>query len=134
MNLDFAFICDFAEATGKINALGIGFDTIYAKQVPFRHPHFCVVAQLRASVAEAGEKSVEVYLIDADGNNVIPPIRQKFPMPRAEGRIHSIGRMVIEFGNVEFKDFGSYSVRIVIEGVEVVVVSFTISLPPSGSR
>ena len=40
MQVDFAFICDYAEATNKINALGIGFDTIMAARVPTRHPHF----------------------------------------------------------------------------------------------
>ena len=56
MHTDFAFVCDAAEATSKINALGIGFDTIYANQVPVRHPHFSIVLQLRSSAAEAGQK------------------------------------------------------------------------------
>ena len=43
MNLDFAFICDYAEVSGKINALGIGFDTIYSPKVPAKHPLFFLV-------------------------------------------------------------------------------------------
>ena len=30
MTVDFAFVCDYAEVGGKINAMGIGFDTIFA--------------------------------------------------------------------------------------------------------
>ena len=45
MRVDFAFLCDHAEVSGKINALGIGFDTIYARKVPARHPYFFLVAQ-----------------------------------------------------------------------------------------
>ena len=40
MQVDFAFICDYAEATNKINALGIGFDTIMAQKAPVKHPSF----------------------------------------------------------------------------------------------
>jgi hypothetical protein len=67
--VDFAFICDYAEATGKINALGIGFDTIFAPNVPTKHPSFFLVVQLRASTVEAGDKQLKISLIDADGQN-----------------------------------------------------------------
>ena len=59
MRVDFAFLCDHAEVSGKINALGIGFDTIYARKVPVRHPYFFLVAQFRASIAEIGGEAVD---------------------------------------------------------------------------
>ena len=74
MNVDFAFICDHAEVAGKINALGIGFDTMYAPEVPFKHPSFFLVVQVRASAVEAGEKSLEVHMIDEDGKEIIPAL------------------------------------------------------------
>ena len=67
MDQVFAFICDFADASGgKINALGIGFDTIYAKEVPTTHPHFYLVLKLRADAAEAGDKDIRINLIVID--------------------------------------------------------------------
>ena len=134
MNIDFAFICDFAEASGKINALGIGFDTIYAAQLPARHAHFSLVVQLRASVAEAGQKNIAVHLIDEDGKDIIPVVTGQMNLPRAEGRVDSVGRFVMEFGNVEFKNYGAYSVRMAVEGMEIVRVPFRVAVPPPKAK
>ena len=131
MNTDFAFICDYAEATGKVNALGIGFDTIYAAQLPARHLHFSLVLQLRASIVEAGQKRIQVHLIDADGKDVIPPVQGQMNLPRPEAASVSVGRFVLEFGNLEFKTYGSYSVRVVIEGLEVASIPFRVAAPPA---
>ena len=133
MKVDFAFICDYAEIAGKINALGIGFDRIYAPQVPCKQHHFSLVIQLRATVVEAGQKSMEIHLIDEDGHDVIPAVKGQFVIPKGEGTIESLGRVLMEFGNVEFKRYGSYSLRAVIEGIEMVEVPFRVSPPPTGS-
>jgi hypothetical protein len=131
MDIDFAFICDFAEASGKLNALGIGFDTIYAQKLPVRHGHFSLVLQLRASILETGQKNIQVNLIDEDGKDVITPVQGGFNIPLNEGGQPSIGRFVMEFGNVEFKAYGNYSVRVVIEGMEMASIAFRVSPPPA---
>ncbi len=130
MNTDFAFICDYAEVTKKINALGIGFDTIFAPKIPCRHPHFFLVIQLRASVVEAGEKNLEVHLIDEDGNDIMPTLRGKFIVQKPISGTESIGRIAMGFNNVEFPRYGSYSLHAVIEGQEMVHVPLKISPPP----
>jgi hypothetical protein len=130
MNTDFAFICDFADATSKLNALGIGFDTIYAAQLPTRHPHFSLVLQLRSSASEAGQKRIQVSLFDEDGKDIIPPVQGQFNLPRTEGRLHSIGRFVMEFNSVEFKDYGQYTVSVAVEGIEVSSIPFRVISPP----
>jgi len=130
MNPDFYFICDYAEVTGKINALGIGFDTIYAPKIPCKHPHFFLVIQLRANVVEAGEKALEVRLIDEDGKDIIPIIRGKFSIPTPAVGTESIGKIAMEFNNVEFPRYGSYSLHAVIEGHEMVRVPLKVSPPP----
>jgi len=133
MNIDFAFICDYAEASGKLNALGIGFDTIYAQKMPVRHGHFSLVLQLRASILETGQKQIQVHLIDEDGKDIIQPVQGQFNIPLGEGGQPSIGRFVMEFGNVEFKSYGNYAVRVIIEGVEMASISFRVTAPP-GNR
>lgn len=130
MEVDFAFICDYAEVTGKINALGIGFDTILAPKVPCRHPSFFLVIQLRANVVEAGEKNLEVRLIDEDGNDVIPALKGKFSIPKTTIGTESIGRIAMQFHNVEFPRYGSYSLHAVVEGIEMVRVPLKVSPPP----
>lgn len=130
MKPDFAFICDYAEITGKINALGIGFDTIYAPKVPSKHPHFFLVIQLRANVVEAGEKTMEVNFIDEDGKDIIPTLRGKFTIQKPVAGTESIGRIAMEFNNVEFPRYGAYSLHAVIQGQEMVHVPLRVSPPP----
>ncbi len=130
MKADFAFICDFAEAAAKLNALGIGFDTIFATQLPVRHPHFSLVMQLRSSAAEAGHKRIQVNLMNDDGKDIIPPIQGNFNLPRTEGRLHSIGRFVMEFNSVEFITYGTYTVIVAVEGLEVASLPFRVAPPP----
>lgn len=131
MHVDYNFICDYAEARDKVNALGIGFDTIYAQRLPARHPHFSVVTQLRFTLTEIGSKNIAVHLIDADGKDVIPPINSNIPVnaPPA-GTLESIARLVVEFGNVEFKNYGDYSVRVNMEGQEIISIPIKIVEPP----
>ncbi|MBI4187630.1 MAG: hypothetical protein HY529_00295 [Chloroflexi bacterium] len=130
MNIDFAFICDYAEVTGKINALGIGFDTIHASQVPARHPSFFFVIQLRTNVVEAGEKNLEVSLIDEDGKDVVPIIKGKFAIPRPTAGTESIGRIALQLQNVVFQRYGPYSLHAVVEGHLVASVPLKVSPPP----
>jgi len=134
MDVDFAFICDYAESSGKLNALGIGFDTIFAKQLPLRHPHFSLVLQLRASIVETGQKKIQVSLIDDDGKDVLKPIQGQFNIPKTDGIAPNIGRFVMEFGNVEFKKYGTYSIRIVIENMEIASIYFRVSQPPASPQ
>ena len=134
MNIDFAFICDYAEATGKINAMGIGFDTIYASVIPCKHPFFYLVTQFRASLVEAGEKDLEVHLIDEDGKDIIPPLKGKFAIPRPPVGTESIARIAMQFNNVEFPRYGLYSLCAELEGHEVISIPLRISTPPQQRR
>ena len=134
MNIDFAFICDYADVTNKINALGIGFDTIFAAKVPTKHPNFFVVVQLRTTVVEAGDKNLEVFLIDEDGKEIVPPLRTKFNIPKPQSGTESIGRLAMRFDNTEFPKYGSYSLHVVVEGHEMVRIPLKISPPPPIER
>lgn len=130
MKVDFAFICDYADAMGKINALGIGFDTIFTPKVPFNHPMFTFVLQLRASVVESGAKRLEVHLIDEDGKGIIPVISKDIQVKRATLGAESVARVALHFRNVQFPRYGSYSVRAVLDGSEIVSIPLNVNLPP----
>lgn len=119
MQVDFAFICDYAETTNKINALGIGFDTIMAPKTPIKHPSFFVVIQMRATIVESGEKDFEVHLIDEDGKEIVPPLKSKFNIPRPPAGTENTGRIALRYDNIEFPRFGSYSIHIVVGGHEM---------------
>ena len=130
LDIDFAFVCDYAEAAGKINALGIGFDTIYAPAVPCKHQLFFLVMQLRANVVEVGEKKLEVDLIDEDGKNIIPTLRAKLNVLKPNTGTESIARIALQFNNVEFPRYGSYSLHAILDGHEMVRVPLKVSAPP----
>jgi hypothetical protein len=130
MHVDFAFICDYAEATNKINALGIGFDTIIVQKMPARHPNFFLVIQMRASVVEAGEKKFEVHLIDEDGKEIIPALQGSLTIPKPPAGTENTGRIAMRFDNVEFPRFGAYSIHAVIEGHEVVRIPLKVLKAP----
>ena len=131
MEVDFAFVCDYADVSGKINALGIGFDTIYAREVPVRPRTFYLVAQLRMSVAEAGTKEVEFHLIDAEGADVIPPLKKKVEIPTPAGAFETKGRLAMAFNNIEFPRYGVYSLHLVIQGSEMVRIPLRVTPHPS---
>lgn len=131
MHVDYAFICDFATGRDKINALGIGFDRIYAQKMPARHSHFSVVVQLKFNRTEAGRKDVQIHLIDADGVDVIPPIKGGLEIkPSPDAGLESTARLVMEFGNVEFKHYGDYSVSVNIATQQVVSIPLSLVEPP----
>lgn len=132
MKVDFAFLCDYAESMVKLNAMGIGFDTIYSPRIPAMHPHFSLVFQLRMSVLEAGTKDVDIHLIDEDGTDIAPPIQRQINIPKGPAA-EVIGRVVMEFVNVEFKRYGSYSVRVAVDRNEIIELPFKVAQPPVGT-
>jgi|GEM_PF-362374 len=132
MNVDFAFICDHAQAGDKINALGIGFERISTSQIPVRHPHFSVVAQLRFNRIEVGTKDIRANLIDDDGADVISPISGQLVIQEPPyGTSEVSARLVMEFNNVEFRKCGDYSVRINVAGQEAANIHLAVSPPAS---
>ena len=80
MDCQFAFLCDYGqESGGKLHALGVGWDTIYAGTLPARHPMMCFIARLSGTIVEAGTKELGIRIIDADGLDIVPPISQAIP-------------------------------------------------------
>jgi hypothetical protein len=132
MDIAFAFVCDYSDASaGKLHALGIGFDTIYIPQFPGVHRGFSLVVKLRANVVEAGQKDIVIRLIDADGNNVIPPINGQFTVAMREGQVEGFGQFALNLQNIEFRHQGPHSLHVVIQGNEMVSIPFTVAIPPS---
>ncbi len=130
MNIDFAFLCDYANVTNKVNALGIGFDAIYAKEVPARYPVFFLVIQMRAHKVECGEKDIKINLIDEDGQEIMPTVNGKLRIPPPVSGTESTGRLAINFNNIQFPRYCSYSLHAVIDGHEMVRIPFKVSPPP----
>ena len=128
MRCGYAFLCDFAEASGgKLYALGIGWSAIQAQTVPFAPPHLCFVASLTGTIAEAGTKKAEFRLIDADGSDVIPPMTEDLEFavqePALEGRLN----IIFNFNGIPFPKYGQYAFHLVVQGNEMVRAPFSVT-------
>ena len=133
MEVNFAFLCDYADQSGgKISAIGVGFDTIYAGNVPFRHPLFFSVISIKFSATEAGPKRVGMHLIDADGNNVVPPLDTPInvgsPPP---GLLYRNQQITLAMRGVSFPRYGDYTISWLVGGQEIKVVPFKVAQPPA---
>lgn len=132
MQCKYAFLCDYAQDSGgKVHAIGIGWDTIFAGALPATHPSMCFVASLHGSVAESGTKQIELRLIDADGENVIPPIEAQLPFevqpPRLEGTIN----LVVQLAGIQLPKLGAYAIHMLSQGHEMTSVSFRVVSAPT---
>ena len=82
MEVAFSFVCDYADSSAKLTAVGIGFDTIFAAEVPATRPVFYTVAAFRFRPVEAGRKAIEIHSIDADGGEIVPPLKTELEVGR----------------------------------------------------
>lgn len=134
MNVDYAFLCDYAEAGPKLHAMGIGIDAILAKQVPVTHPTFFLVLQMRASATESGNQNMLIRLIDADGKSVIPEINANLNIaPPAGGATASVARLALRLNSITFPKFSEYAVHVLVQGQELVQLPIRVSPAPANA-
>ena len=124
MDVDFAFLCDYAESAGKLHAMGIGIDTVYVESFPGAHHGIYVVFQLRFEPTEDGDKDLRVFIMGPDGEQ----------MARIEGKIHvarpaeagrsSGTRFVFPIRPLPLAKAGDYAVIIQVQGINRKEVRF----------
>jgi hypothetical protein len=133
LEVNFAFLCDYADQSGgKMSAIGLGFDTIYAANVPVRHSLFFSVISIKFSATEAGPKRVGMYLIDEDGNNVVPPLDTTINVSSpAPGFLYRNQQIALAMHGVTFPRYGDYTVSWLVGGQEIKVVSLKVAQPPA---
>jgi hypothetical protein len=116
MQLDFAFLCDAAsDAAGKIYALGIGIDRLQVQRLPARHGRLAFVSRVSFDVADAGDRSFSVRLIDADGRDVIPPVQGEMHIA-ISGPGPAKANLIIDLVNPEFQSHGPHEVTLALDG------------------
>ena len=133
LNTNFGFLCDYADNSGgKLNAIGIGFDTIYARTEPISHHQLFAVLSINFSSAEVGTKRVGLHIIDADGKDISPPMDQPINVPAPQpGYLFRTQRIVLGLRSLNFPAFGDYSVIWLIDGTEVHHMTVKVAPPPS---
>ena len=135
MNVEYAFICDYAESSNKLTAVGIGIDTIYAKTVPVVHQQLFAVLGLNFTINETRRTKVfEMRVQDADAHDVIPPVTANRDIPApGKGLTYRTYRTVNGLYGLRFQNFGDYQISWIIDGVEVCTRHFRVAQMPQPS-
>lgn len=133
MDVEYAFLCDYAASGPKLTAVGIGIDSIYTEAVPAAHPQMFTVIALRFTANETRRvKAFEMHVQDADAKDIIPPLEGKLKIQGpAKGKTYRIHQFVNGLYSVTFDKFGDYQVSWLIDGIEVQTLRFRVTKPPS---
>ena len=102
-----------------------------APELSVRHTIMTFVARLRGSMAEAGVKDVAIRIIDADGQDVIPPVQQQMQFNVQAPALFGFLNVVIQLGGLEFRSYGAYAIHLLLSGNELARVAFQVIQPPT---
>jgi hypothetical protein len=133
MEIDLAVIADAANVSqeGKLNVLGV-FDTISAREFPFRHAAMVFVVRMTADFTEQGTCKLEVRLMDADGGQVFKaegPMEVSGGAPGRPAKPH----VIIGLSGISFGKPGDYSFEILVDGQHMKSVPLYVTeAPPVG--
>ena len=119
MHVNLAVLCDAANVSreGKLNILG-EFDSIHASSFPLTYPTMVLVVRMEAHPTEVGDHRLKLQLIDADGQDVVPPLEGEFttgrpPFPGVPVRTAPI---ILQMHGVRFDHPGHYSFELLVDG------------------
>jgi hypothetical protein len=128
----YGFLCDFAqEAGGKLTAVGLGINRLFAPEIPHTHPSLTLVVGVEYSVAEAGTKHLEVRLIDADGNDVLPQkIEGDTPFAEPDAGSGTVN-VIVNFLGLKFEKYGDYAFHVTFDRTEIARLPLAVAAPPS---
>jgi hypothetical protein len=119
MQVNLAVLCDAANVSreGKLNILG-EFDSIHASSFPLTYPTMVLVVRMEAHPTEVGEHQLKLQLLDADGQDVVPPLLGEFttgepPFPGVPVRTAPI---ILQMHGVRFARPGHCAFELLVDG------------------
>jgi len=122
---------------GKLFILGGGWDTLWVRGFPARHPTLAIGLRLRVPVSWGKETlKLSVELQDADGSSLLPhPLSHDIRLPTSEQRpagATDVGLIrSFTFNNLVFRREGSYSFVISVDEQPVSRLRFTVRERPA---
>ncbi len=131
--VDVALLADAVQAVrGKLFVLGGGWDTLWVRQLPARHPSLAIGLRLRVPVSWHSENlTLSVELQDADGKPALPrPLSHEIalpsnPPPSSDASDFGLIRS-FTFNNLRFEHEGPYSFVISVDGDPLSRLRFTV--------
>jgi hypothetical protein len=142
--VDVALLADSVQAVrGKLFILGGGWDTLWVRSFPARHPSLAIGLRLRVPVSWGTDAlSLSVELQDEDGAPLLPrPLSHKIRLPDGPHSPSTTDFGLIRsftFNNLLFQREGSYSFVISVDDEPVSRLRFAVrkrEVPPgAGNR
>lgn len=134
MQVDLAVVADAANVSqeGKLNILGV-FDTIWAREFPFRHAAMVFVLRVRADFTDKGAHELRVRLIDADGGqlfNAEGPMQVPAGVPGRPVKPH----VIMGLAGITFPKPGDFSFEVFLDGQHLKSVPLYVMEAPQPPR
>ena len=138
--VDVALLADSVQAVrGKLFILGGGWDTLWVRQLPARHPSLAIGLRLRVPVSWNSESlTLSVELQDADGKPILPrPLSHHIELPTNPAQSSGASDFGLirsfTFNNLRFEREGAYSFVISVDEEPVSRLRFTVRKRPDPS-
>lgn len=136
--VDVALLADAVQAVrGKLFVLGGGWDTLWVRQFPARHPSLAIGLRLRVPISwNSASLMLSVELQDADGRSMLPrPLSHDIKLPsdppRSQGTSDFGLIRSFTFNNLRFEHEGAYSFVISVDDEPVSRLRFTVRERPA---
>jgi hypothetical protein len=130
LEIEIFTLCDAAaDYQGRLNILGV-FDTIFAPQMPARHPRCSVALRMRFQKTERGQHRLILHIVDDDGNFVIPPLEGAFSVEIPGELPIASANLVLNLGQLQFNKHGEYAINLAIDGRQEASLPFWVKEPP----
>lgn len=136
MEVEFLILADAAQAvSGKLYMLGGGWSTLHPLTLPFTH-QVGVAVGFRVPWQETNQvHRLEIAVVTADGNPVLPPLQGQLEMGRPPGLRPGSDQTVVMAmnANAKFERDGRYEVQVRVEDQLVKTVTFDVAPPAKAS-
>ena len=125
MQIEIFTLCNAATRYGsdKLNILGT-FNIITAKKTPITYPSCALSIRLRFEKNEEGNKAMKINFVGTDGKPVLPTLDEAFIVRILPGESTSNVSLVVLIPQMKLKNFGDYSIDLVIDGRPIGSTSF----------
>jgi hypothetical protein len=115
MNIQVAVLCDAAtDDNGKLNLLG-AFDTIYARELPAKHPQCAVALRVTFYAEDEGSRQLKLTFVDADGGGIMPPIEIPVEVSLPGDMHFGTRNYIVNIQQLKFDEPGLYSLDVMFD-------------------
>jgi hypothetical protein len=131
MEIDFAFLANYAEATpnGLVTAVGAGWDNAWRTSYPASFSGYLVARLTLTRQEMTHAHNVELDIVDADGHATVPRISMPIEPPPTPG-VRLNMNLLFDLRGVVVSNPGSYNLELGVDGRSL--KSFGVTFNPEG--